>query len=742
MRAVAQGCARETGLGRWRCCSRPAGLGKPPQTVFSGGPLATTSRKGATSGTREGAADSAMSDNALVLNGKQLRRAAGSKDLDLLRQSLDAWPSHPDEAADCSGKTPLHMAAWTGSLENVELLVASGCNLEAIAVGEHSYGKTPLFFAITRCRDDVVAALLRLGASCLVVNNKGQTPRSLGPSHLSQQTMDLLRAAEATQLIRAQEQELDDNKAVGWRIFYPEFSDGLVYGDRDPRFSTAKAGDVVSVEVINMTTRETRRGNFARNNPDYVRNSQHKQLVSSMNELQVERQPSQAKQRQRRKERKLVKALEGEAAERSISTELGAPAANDQLVKRVEAMWDYLYAKLLAEDDSPEDRHTATAVDSLLAVVTRANPTHSCLPDAIQQLRSWIGNLPAPQQQRAISRVEDALRYTEALQSANKPNSADPMRRRRRLRERLLTGALADNRVLQPPDRVPEGLKRSDSDHKVAATDRASTMTGHSFKPMPPPPQAELLSGQLTASTLRLDEKTHTVRWIDSILGLEQLKRQLRSSGSRRGLLVGLDTEWTETTGTKDITLATIQLAFSVEHCNGSQDADNADVYRRCTSVQCAVIDALPLVTRESEADQRYFQGLLDLLQWLFSAESGVIVVGFAFHGDLTIIQRTFPTLATDLGAGSVQPFAEKARTIDIQEMAIRAGVGAASKVPSLQRVVELWLDGYKLDKTQQCSDWSARPLSGPQLSYAALDAAVLLEILHRMGFTSGHSTD
>ena len=34
-----------------------------------------------------------------------------------------------------------------------------------------------------------------------------------------------------------------------------------------------------------------------------------------------------------------------------------------------------------------------------------------------------------------------------------------------------------------------------------------------------------------------------------------------------------------------------------------------------------------------------------------------------------------------------------------------------------------------RLDKTEQCSDWAARPLSDSQVAYAALDAAVLLRL-------------
>lgn len=41
---------------------------------------------------------------------------------------------------------------------------------------------------------------------------------------------------------------------------------------------------------------------------------------------------------------------------------------------------------------------------------------------------------------------------------------------------------------------------------------------------------------------------------------------------------------------------------------------------------------------------------------------------------------------------------------------------------------------GKPLDKSQQTSDWSQRPLSDEQVEYAALDAEVLLSLLERLG--------
>lgn len=51
---------------------------------------------------------------------------------------------------------------------------------------------------------------------------------------------------------------------------------------------------------------------------------------------------------------------------------------------------------------------------------------------------------------------------------------------------------------------------------------------------------------------------------------------------------------------------------------------------------------------------------------------------------------------------------------------------------PGLSALVEAYL-GKELDKSQQCSDWGARPLSKEQKEYAAADAACLLELVGAM---------
>eukprot|EP01050_Picozoa_sp_SAG11_P005970 SAG11_NODE_445_length_9408_cov_3.801590_2_plen_463_part_00 len=187
-----------------------------------------------------------------------VRRAAGGSDPAALTALIEGWSGADLEAAvDGSGKSPLHQAAWRGDIANVIALLDRGCSVEAISTGEFSFGKTPLFFAITRSRDEVVSLLLSRGASARIVNNKGQTPRSLGATHLLSDTLRLLS-------------EHEEQECVGWRNYRKTHSDGLRYGDLDPRFleHALEPSDVVTPLCVNPTTRLSRKGNFHRNNFD------------------------------------------------------------------------------------------------------------------------------------------------------------------------------------------------------------------------------------------------------------------------------------------------------------------------------------------------------------------------------------------------------------------------------------------------------------------------------------------
>ena len=201
-------------------------------------------------------------DNSKATPG-QVRRAAGSQSLDKLKATLaTGWTvKELDSMTADGGKSALHMAAWKGCLQNVQYLLQLGCDINGMATGEYSYGKTALFFACTMSRNEHVQYLVQQGANVKIVNNKGQSVLSIAASHLQTDVIQLIQQAEQAQA------------AIEWRNYRSTHSDGHVYGDLDPRFleRPVRTTDVVTPLVINPTTKQSRRGNFLRHNPQVAR---------------------------------------------------------------------------------------------------------------------------------------------------------------------------------------------------------------------------------------------------------------------------------------------------------------------------------------------------------------------------------------------------------------------------------------------------------------------------------------
>lgn len=190
-------------------------------------------------------------------NASKLGRAAGSQSLETLQQALEGWTT--EELDALPGKNPLHMAAWQGCLENVQYLVQQvGCQVNAISTAEFSYGKTAIFFAATRCRNDVVLYLLEQGAHVTIVNNKGQSVRSIASSHLLPHVMERICQHESSSSFSSE-----------WTNYRATHSDYLEYGDLDPRFldRPLRETDVVTEHAVNPTTKQSRQGSFLRKNP-------------------------------------------------------------------------------------------------------------------------------------------------------------------------------------------------------------------------------------------------------------------------------------------------------------------------------------------------------------------------------------------------------------------------------------------------------------------------------------------
>lgn len=128
-------------------------------------------------------------------------------------------------------KNALHLCSWKGDFEAVKYIVEMSKKhypeldiINTISKSEGNYGKTPIFYALTQCREDVVRYLIAEGASLLIVNNKGQTPCSIAVSHLNEDACQFLYNVEAEQL-------RNGGEFVNYRTTH---SDSKLYGDLDP----------------------------------------------------------------------------------------------------------------------------------------------------------------------------------------------------------------------------------------------------------------------------------------------------------------------------------------------------------------------------------------------------------------------------------------------------------------------------------------------------------------------------
>lgn len=127
--------------------------------------------------------------------------------------------------------------------------------------------------------------------------------------------------------------------------------------------------------------------------------------------------------------------------------------------------------------------------------------------------------------------------------------------------------------------------------------------------------------------------------------------------------------------------------------------------------------------------DEVHRASLRRVLLLIFS-HPRVRILGFSFSRDMQRLQALSPEF--ELGAHNV---------FDVQEVYAKARALPRGKQPSLKRVCEDLL-GCTLDKTHQCSDWDARPLSEAQVVSLSTDARVLCQKLPRLLLPGSHVCD
>ena len=158
-------------------------------------------------------------------------------------------------------------------------------------------------------------------------------------------------------------------------------------------------------------------------------------------------------------------------------------------------------------------------------------------------------------------------------------------------------------------------------------------------------------------------------------------------------VLVGLDVEWPQG---GDATLLQLLLPL----VDDSAIAALFDLHALGKSVECR-----------------------SFIAWLLNHDQ-VVIVGYGLKGDLEQLKAACKTWNW-----GVRHALELTGLVDA---ALSSSCGEPLPVYVADRgglsTLCVACLGARLDKCEQCSDWGSRPLSGAQVRYAALDAAVQLE--------------
>jgi len=127
---------------------------------------------------------------------------------------------------------------------------------------------------------------------------------------------------------------------------------------------------------------------------------------------------------------------------------------------------------------------------------------------------------------------------------------------------------------------------------------------------------------------------------------------------------------------------------------------------------------------------------LIDSQEILLSEILGIVFttprlvkVGYQVLNDFQKVAGSYPHLD---GVDRIESILECSK-FALKTMQMTKQPGGRVIVSSLSRLVEHMIPGKSLDKTEQVSDWSRRPLKESQLRYASLDATVLPYIVERL---------
>ena len=671
------------------------------------------------------------------------------------------------------------MAAWTGAIENVILLLDMGVNINAIATRTHAYGKTPIFFAATRSRKDVMNLLLDRNANVRIVNNKGQSVYSIAASHFASDVVDRILQLEKEQQIH---DGLDADSLDGWVDYKKSHPDGCVYGDLDLRFLGRELtdDDVVKHLVVNPTTKKSRKGNFAKNNPhltdwrqpkidqeDKKRLPPKPDFISEEDIVTLEKLWCQVRQSLRDNDSwsifstllSIVQIFDGKKMNSSWAVDCAARLKLEAIMSCIEQNENQksegqgvqntdLMSSILSEATiycGNGDRYavlvkriltkTTEATESLDADYTSlskyeriqmdlfwANAETALNSESYDEMFLSLIKIVILMDTKAGPWMFDLAKKLQTfLESSNA--SVDNVKRQLEIscdrynnRQSMLLRKLLSKSI----DRDNFTVKRSP---KSCTQQKKKKKSDHS------------LPGHYK-STIKLLQRTPTTLLSWDILMNDSANPSYLSLPSRP-IFVDSCTE-----------LECLQSKLQGIAMRSESEADlnlshfvafDTEWYSAATSTQLATVQ---LSILDEGIPSSWVVDLLcadntpnnsmtcNLLRWLF-VESELNLVGFAYKHDLHM-------LSTYIG----QDITISEKYIDLQLLAAHQMMEEEdiSSLPGLKSTCDYFLKfgagaeknwgDYSLSKKEQCSEWGRRPLSPSQLEYAGLDAAVLLVVL------------
>ncbi|XP_033222411.1 exonuclease mut-7 homolog isoform X2 [Belonocnema kinseyi] len=165
--------------------------------------------------------------------------------------------------------------------------------------------------------------------------------------------------------------------------------------------------------------------------------------------------------------------------------------------------------------------------------------------------------------------------------------------------------------------------------------------------------------------------------------------------------LVGIDSEWKPSFGTKKSELALIQIA---------------------TETNVYILDTFALGND--------FKDLWSELSLLLFENKNVIKLGFGLTHDIAMMRESLPALSNVRagGQGYMDLLHVWRKLVHEHNFEFPYQGDSNFSGESLSKLVELCL-GNRLNKSDQFSNWERRPLRESQIVYAALDAYCLLEV-------------